>query len=134
MKEKKTEEVTEEVIETPKISNELKEYLEFVRFCIHQVGEFDEFHKSCTKGQDMILEYLGLDISKPVSIVTGFSKESILEEYEKFLQNWIDRFNELDLTKIDNYTVARLQMLTPNIPEFFLRNKLKKCAQHTTEE
>ena len=73
MKEKKTEEVTEEVIETPKISNELKEYLEFVRFCIHQVGEFDEFHKSCTKGQDMILEYLGLDISKPVSIVTGFS-------------------------------------------------------------
>lgn len=134
MKEKKTEEVVEEVVETPKISNELREYLEFVRFCVHQVGEFDEFHKSCTKGQDMVLEHLGLDISKPVSIVTGFSKESILEEYEKFLQNWIDRFNELDLTKIDNYTVARLQMLTPNIPELFLRKKLKKCAQHTTEE
>lgn len=131
MKEKKTEEVVEE---TPKVSNELMEYLEFARYCVHQMGEFDEFHKSCTERQDALLEYLGLDISKPVSIVTGFSKESILEEYDKFLQNWIDRFNELDLTKIDNYTIARLQTLTPNIPELFLRKKLKKCAQHTTEK
>jgi histidinol phosphatase-like PHP family hydrolase len=64
MKEKKTEEVIEEVVENSKISDELREYLEFVRFCVHQVGEFDEFHKSCTEGQDMLLEHLGLDISK----------------------------------------------------------------------
>jgi hypothetical protein len=32
MKEKKTEEVVEEVVDTSKISDELKEYLEFARF------------------------------------------------------------------------------------------------------
>ena len=40
MKEKKTEEAVEE---TPKVSNELMEYLEFARYCIHQNAIFRDF-------------------------------------------------------------------------------------------
>lgn len=134
MKEKKTEEVVEEVVETPKISDELREYLEFARFCIHQEKVFDK-HKVGEIEKDLMLEQLGLDISKPVSIVTGFSKETIAKEYDEFIQNWIDRYNELDLTKIDNYIKSVLCHFCPNPWDIlFTKERLKKCAQHTTEE
>lgn len=133
MKEKKTEEVVEEV-ETPKISNELKEYLEFARFCVHQERVFDKC-KNWETEKDLMLEQLGLDVSKPVSIVTGFSKETIAKEYDEFIQSWIDRYNELDLTKIDNYTKSVLHHFCPNPWDIlFTKETLKKCAQHTTEE
>ena len=131
MKEKKTEEVVE--VETPKISNELMEYLEFARYCVHQNAIFRDFNGDL-KQKDMILESLGLDISKPVTVASGFSKESISNDYDEFIQNWIDRYNELDLTKVDNYTVARLQMLIPNICDLVHKEHLKKCEQHTTEK
>ena len=134
MKEKKTEEVVEEVIEMPKISNELKEYLEFARFCVHQERVFDK-HKSWETVKDLMLEQVGLNVSKPVSIVTGFSKETIAKEYDEFIKNWIDRYNELDLTKIDNYTKSVLEHFRPNPWDvLFTKERLKKCAQHTTEE
>lgn len=134
MKEKKTEEVTEEVVETPKISNELKEYLEFARYCVYQERIFDKC-KNWEAGYDSMLEQLGLDISKPVSIITGFSKETIAKEYDEFIQSWIDRYNELDLTKIDNYTKSVLYHFCPNPWNvLFTKEKLNKCAQHTTEE
>ena len=132
MKEKKTEEVVE--VATPNISNELKEYLEFARFCIHQERIFDKC-KTWETEKDLMLEQLGLDVSKPVSIVTGFSKDSIAREYDEFIQNWIDRYNELDLTKIDNYTKSVLSHFCPNPWDIlFIKERLKKCAQHTTEE
>ena len=130
MKEKKAEEVVEE---TPKVSDELMEYLEFVRYCVHQNAIFRDFNGDL-KQKDMILESLGLDISKPVTVASGFSKESISNDYDGFIQNWIDRYNELDLTKVDNYTVARLQILIPNICDLVYKEHIKKCAQHTTEE
>ena len=131
MKEKKTEEVVEE---TPKISNELKEYLEFARFCVYQERIFDKC-KTWETEKDLMLEQLGLDISKPVSVVTGFSKETIAKEYDEFIQSWIDRYNELDLTKIDNYTKSVLCHFHPNPWDIlFTKERLKKCEQHTTEE
>ena len=132
MKEKKTEEVVE--IETPKISNELKEYLEFARYCMHQEKIFDKY-KNWETAYDSMLEQLGLDVSKPVPIVTGFSKETIAKEYDEFIQSWIDRYNELDLTKIDNYTKSVLHHFCPNPWDVvFTKERLKKCAQHTTEK
>ena len=134
MKEKKTEEVTEEVVEMPKISDELKDYLEFARFCVYQERVFDKC-KNWETSKDLMLEQLGLDISKPVSIVTGFFKDSIAKEYDEFIQSWIDRYNELDLTKIDNYTKSVLDHFCPNPWDvLFTKEKLKKCAQHTTEK
>ena len=134
MKEKKTEEVTEEVVETPKISDELKDYLEFARFCVYQERVFDKC-KNWETEKDLMLKQLGLDVSKPVSIVTGFSKDSIAREYDEFIQNWIDRYNELDLTKIDNYTKSVLSRFCPNPWDIlFTKERLKRCAQHTTEE
>ena len=131
MKEKKTEEVVED---TPKVSNELMEYLEFARYCVHQERVFDKC-KTWEAEKDLILEQLGLDVSKPVSIVTGFSKETIAKEYDEFIQSWIDRYNELDLTKIDNYTKSVLCHFRPNPWDIlFTKNKLKDCTQHTTEE
>ena len=132
MKEKKTEEVVE--VETSKISNELKEYLEFARFCVYQERIFDKC-KTWEAEKDLMLEQLGFDVSKPVSIVTGFSKETIAKEYDEFIQNWINRYNELDLTKVDNYTKSVLHHFCPNPWDIlFTKNKLKECAQHTTEE
>ena len=134
MKEKKTEEVVEEVVETPKISDELKDYLEFARFCVYQESVFDKC-KNWETEKDLMLEQLGFDVSKPVSIVTGFSKDSIAKEYDEFIQSWIDRYNELDLTKIDNYTKSVLDHFRPNPWDvLFTKERLKKCAQHTTEE
>lgn len=134
MKEKKTEEVTEEVVEMPKISDELKDYLEFARFCVYQERVFDKC-KNWETEKDLMLKQLGLDVSKPVSIVTGFSKDSIAREYDEFIQNWIDRYNELDLTKIDNYTKSVLSRFCPNPWDIlFTKERLKRCAQHTTEE
>lgn len=132
MKEKKTEEVVE--VETPKISDELKEYLGFARFCVYQERVFDKC-KNWETSYDSILEQLGLDVSKSVSVVTGFSKETIAKEYDEFIQSWIDRYNELDLTKIDNYTKSVLCHFCPNPWDIlFTKERLKKCAQHTTEE
>lgn len=134
MKEKKTEEVVEEVVETPKISDELREYLEFARFCVYQERVFNKF-KDWAEEKDLMLKQLGLDISKPVSIVTGFSKETIAKEYDEFIQNWIDRYNELDLTKIDNYTKLVLDQFSPNPWDIlFTKERLEKCEQPTTEE
>lgn len=134
MKEKKTEEVTEEVVEAPKISNELKEYLEFARYCVYQEKAFDSVY-NWQKEKDVILEWLGLDVSKPVSVVTGFSKETISKEYDEFIQSWIDRYNELDLTKFDNYTKSILDRFIPNPWDvWYTKERLKKCVQHTTEE
>lgn len=132
MKEKKTEEVVE--VETPKVSNELKEYLEFARYCVHQERIFDKC-KTWETEKDSMLEQLGLDVSKPVSIVTGFSKETISKEYDEFIQNWIDRYNELDLTKIDNYTQSVLCHFIPNPWDIlFVKAGFEKCVQRITEE
>ena len=134
MKEKKTEEVVEEVVEAPKISDELKEYLEFARFCVHQEKVFDKC-KTWETEKDLMLEQLGLDVSKPVSIVTGFSKETIAKEYDEFIQSWIDRYNELDLTKIDNYTKLVLRQFCPNPWDIlFTKERLKECAQQFMEK
>ena len=132
MKEKKTEEVVE--VETSKIFDELREYLEFARYCVHQEIVFDKC-KTWASEKDSMLKQLGLDVSKPVSIVTGFSKETIAKEYDEFIQNWIDRYNELDLTKVDNYTKSVLCHFCPNPWDIlFTKERLKECAQHTTEE
>ena len=134
MKEKKIEEVVEEVVEAPKISDELKEYLEFARFCVYQERIFDKC-KTWEAEKDLMLEQLGFDVSKPVSIVTGFSKETIAKEYDEFIQNWINRYNELDLTKIDNYTKSVLSHFCPNPWDIlFTKEKLKECAQHIMEK
>lgn len=134
MKEKKTEEVVEEVVETPKISDELREYLEFVRQCEYQHAIFEGSSEEYLKEVDRVLGTM-IDISKPVSVLNGFAKENIFREYEDFIQLWIDRFNELDLEKFDNFTVLILRRFTPNIfTTYRLKEKFKKCAQHTTEE
>ena len=132
IKEKKTEEVVE--VETLKISDELKEYLEFVRQCEYQHAVFEGSSEEYLKEVDRVLGTM-IDVSKPVSVLNGFAKENILREYEDFVQIWIDRFNELDLEKYDNFTVLILRRFTPNIfTTYRLKEKFKKCAQHITEE
>ena len=127
MKEKKTEEVVEEVVEIPKISNELKEYLEFARQCEYQHAVFEGSSEEYLKEVDRVLGTM-IDVSKPVSVLNGFAKENILREYEDFVQIWIDRFNELDLEKFDNFTVLILRRFTPNIfTTYRLKEKFKKC-------
>lgn len=134
MKEKKIEEIVEEVVEAPKISDELREYLEFARFCVHQEKVFDKY-KTLETEKDLMLKQLGFDVSKPVSIVTGFSKETIAKEYDEFIQNWIDRYNELDLTKIDNYTKSVLYHFCPNPWDImFTKERLEKCEQQFMEK
>ena len=132
MKEKKTEEVVE--VETPKISDELREYLEFARQCEYQHAVFEGSSEEYLKEVDRVLGTM-IDISKPVSVLNGFAKENIFREYEDFIQLWIDRFNELDLEKFDNFTVLILRQFTPNMfTTYRLKEKFKKCVQHTTEK
>ena len=138
MKEKKTEEVVEE-IETPKISDELVEYLAFARYCKAQMCQF--FNEIENRGAIQIvknseLERFGVDTSLPIGINVGFSKENMLERFEEFVEEWIKAYNKLDLLKYDNYTNVVLKEFAPDPSTIScVRSKIKeKCAQHTTEE
>ena len=136
MKEKKTEEVVEE-IRAPKISDEVREYLEFVRQCEYQRNIFagDVYGSHWLKDVDALLESLGIDITKPLTLVTNFPKDKKVEIFDEFIENWIHAYNTLDLTKLDNYTKRIIFDFVPSpISTLGIRNKLKKCAQHTTEE
>lgn len=133
MKEKKTEEVVE--IETPKISDELKEYLELARFCEYQKQVFYESGMSWLNEMDNFLNDFGIDVSKPVSIVTYIPENEKLEKFDQFIQSWIDAYNALDVTKLDNYTKRILTHFVPNpFSVSYIRKEIKRCAQHTTEE
>lgn len=137
MKEKKTEEVVE--VETPKISDELKEYLEFARQCRYQLQRYDD--ETCKSRiffhtDDIILEEFGVDISTPINIYIEFSDNNISEFFEEFVANWVNAYNKLDLTKFDNYTKLVIDTYSPSItPISKIRKHIKeKCVQHTTEE
>ena len=135
MKEKKTEEVVEEVVETPKISNELKEYLEFARFCEYQKQVFYESGMSWLNEMDNFLNDFGIDVSKPMSIVTYIPENERLEKFDQFVQSWVDAYNALDVTKLDNYTKRILTHFVPNpFSISYIRKEIKRCAQRTTEE
>ena len=136
MKEKKTEEVTEEVVET---NNELQNYLKFHRKCVHQYEHFitltKVFYRPDICKFDECMGLLGLDISETVSIETGFSKENLYDEFCKFIKNWIDEYNGVNLSKIDNYTRYVIEMDLPNPVDIIeAKRNFKKCAQHTTEK
>jgi hypothetical protein len=135
MKEKKTE----EVVETSKISNELKEYLEFARQCRYQLQRYDD--ETCKSRiffhtDDIILEEFGVDTSTPINIYIEFSDNNISEFFEEFVADWVNAYNKLDLTKFDNYTKLVIDSYTPPITVISkIRKHIKeKCAQHTTEE
>jgi hypothetical protein len=145
MKEKKTEEVVEEVVDTPKISDELKEYLEFARFCVYQQSQFSyrpHQDKRLLENLDELLEMFGIEITKPISIITGFTNDNIEDYFNDFYQNWIDKYNALDLSKLSNYhRDCIFAHFSPAMDSFvFYKDQIKvklkhtKCVQHTTEE
>ena len=108
--------------------------MEFARQCEYQHAIFEGSSEEYLKEVDSVLGTI-IDVSKPVSILNGFAKENIFREYEDFIQLWIDRFNELDLEKFDNFTVLILRRFTPNIfTTYRLKEKFKKCAQLTAEK
>lgn len=137
MKEKKTEEVVE--VETPKISNELREYLEFARQCKLQMCQF--FNEIESRGaiqsvSNSELERFGIDTSLPISINVGFSKKNMLERFEEFIEEWIKAYNKLDLLKYDNYTNIVLKEFAPDPSTIScVRSKIReKCAQQFMEK
>jgi hypothetical protein len=136
MKEKKTEEVVEKVVETPKISDEVREFLETHRQFMHQYFAFKHMvGLTAEKLNDKMYEEFGLDISKPVSVLTGFSKETRLEQFEKFMKSMINLYNEFDFNKLENYTRIRIERAFPDgFKVEYVKRCFKKCAQHTTEE
>lgn len=135
MKEKKTEEVVEE---TPKVSDELRRYLEHARQNRHQL--FYYFNEvgckdktNCT--DDSVLESFGVKTSFPVNVWVCISKDDLLEHFEDFVAAWIEEYNELDVSKFDNYTKLVVNHYAPDILLISqIRKLIKKCAQHITEE
>lgn len=133
MKEKKTEEVIEEVVETPKISDGLKEYLAFARYCKSQLCQFFseiEDRNVIQTVKDSELERFGIDTSLPIGINVGFSKENMLDRFEEFVEEWIKAYNKLDLLKYDNYTNVVLREFAPDPSTIScVRSRIKeKCA------
>lgn len=136
MKEKKTEEVVEEVMET---DTAILDYLKNERERIHQYAFFIKASKVCcgycTKSCDDVLALMGINVSVPVTIKTGYSKETIGDAFSEFIQNWIDEYNKLNLSKVDNYTKVILDSFIPLPSEIInIKKAFKKCVQHTTEE
>ena len=139
MKEKKTEEVVEEVVETTKISDELVEYLAFARCCKSQMCQF--FNEIDNRNVIQTVNYselerFGVDTSLPIGINVGFSKENMLERFEEFVEEWIKAYNKLDLLKYDNYTNIVLKEFAPDPSTIScIRSRIKeKCAQPTAEK
>ena len=103
MKEKKTEEVIEEV-ETPKISDELVEYLAFARYCKSQMCQFFNEIEDGNVIQTVKcseLERFGVDTSLPIGINVGFSKENMLERFEELKTVYICKKNEMKKVEIE---------------------------------
>lgn len=137
MKERKTEEVAEEVVEASKVSDELREFLEFVRQCEYQRSIFcgDIYGPDWLKDIDTILESLGIDITKPLTLMTNFPKDKKVEIFDEFIENWINAYNTLDFTKLDNYTKRIISDFAPSpITTLRIREQLKKCAQQFMEK
>ena len=125
-------------VEVPKDSDELLDYLEFSRYALHQLTHFKNISNKCgyySKVWDSIFESFGVDISKPINIKSGFGTGDVASIVDDFVEEWIGKYNSLDLSKYDNYTKRILSELTPNPVEIeYLKMDFKKCAQHTTEK
>ena len=126
LKEKKIENPVEETVE---VDDKLLEYLRFSRECEYQFSIFAKIAGFTvdTEKIDSVYKELGVDI-KPVQVVDGFSKEDIADEFEEFIQEWIDAFNELDLNDVNNYTRF---VLFDRIPSYckigLMKRRFKKC-------
>lgn len=135
MKEKK-EEVVEEVVDVPKISDEVRNFLETHRQYAHQYFTFK--HIAGLTGEklnDHMYEEFGLDISKPVSVLSGFSKESCLEHFENLVKSFKDLYNQFDFGKLDNSTRIRIERAFPDGHKVeYIRSHFKKCASQSTEK
>ena len=131
MKEKKTEEVIEEVVE---VNNASRSYLESIRERIHQYAFFIKASKVCcgycTKSCDNVLESMGINVSEPVDIKVGYNKETIGDAFSEFISDWIGDYNDLDLSKIDNYTKIIIDSFLPLPSEIVnIKKAFKKCEQ-----
>ena len=129
MKEKKTEEVVEEVVET---TNQVIEYLEFARQCMYQYVQFEnQVHAGscfCLKGNDLILKTMGIDIRKPVDIKAGYADDYLDFAIDRLVKTWIEKYNELDLTKCDNYTRTVLCQFVPDLRNVeYLKDCVSRC-------
>ena len=127
MKEKKTEEVIE-----MEVNDKLLEYLKFARTCSYQFAYFTKACKVCytycANDHDDLLKLLGLDTSEPVTIKTGYNEDTIYEAFLDFISKWIDEYNNLDLTKLDNYTKYIIESLLPLPCEIAeIKKKFEKC-------
>ena len=131
MKEKKNEEVIEEVVE---VNNVSRDYLESIRERIHQYAFFIKASKVCcgycTKSCDNVLESMGINVSEPVDIKVGYNKETIGDAFSEFISDWIGDYNDLDLSKIDNYTKIIIDSFLPLPSEIVnIKKAFKKCEQ-----
>lgn len=136
MKEKKNEEVIEEVVE---VNNVSRDYLESIRERIHQYAFFIKASKVCCgycpKSCDDVLELMGIDVSKPVDIKVGYNKETIGDAFSEFISNWINDYNDLDLSEIDNYTKIIIDSFLPLPSEVVnIKKAFKKCEQQSMGE
>lgn len=134
MKEKKEEVV--EVVETPKISDEVRDFLETHRQYLHQYFAFKHIAGlTAEKLNDSMYEEFGLDISKPVSILSGFSKENCLEHFENLIESLKDLYNQFDFNKLDNYTRIRIERSFPDGCKVeYIKRCFKKCDSQSTEK
>ena len=136
MKEKKNEEVVEEVVE---INNFSRGYLESIRERVHQFAFFIKASKVCCgycpKSCDDVLELMGIDVSEPVNIKVGYNKETIGDAFSEFISDWLDDYNNLDLSKIDNYTKVIIDSFLPLPSEIVnIKKAFKKCERQSTGE
>lgn len=131
MKEKKTEEVTENVIE---VEDKILDSLELFRRFEHQYEVFKRL--TCPFGEnriDAIYESLGIDVSEPVEVLDGFNHKNVVEEFDKLIKAWIDEYNKLDLNDLDNYTQQILSERIPNICQIrSLRSDLERNENNNT--
>jgi hypothetical protein len=131
MKEKKTEEVIEEVVD---VNDTALDYLKKARERIHQYAFFIKASKVCcgycTKSCDDVLEFMGINVANPVTIKTGYNKETVGDAFSEFISDWIDEYNGLDLSKIDNYTKIIIDSFLPLPSEIVnIKKAFKKCEQ-----
>lgn len=136
VKNKKLEEVTEETID---IEDVVLNYLKDERVRVHQFAYFIKASKVCIsycpKSCENIFELIGIDVSEPVDIKVGYNKENISTAFSDFISEWINAYNALDFSKMDNYTRDIVQSFVPLPTEIASITKaLKKCDSSSTEK
>lgn len=130
MKEKKVEEVVEE-----NVNEQVLDYLKYARQAERQVGYgLGKIKYLNVKYGLSDCTYKSVGVDDDVTI-THFSNENVIEKTFELLNEWIDEYNKVNFSKLDNFTSDIVRAAAPAVNTLgMLKGILDYKEKHGLEE